>query len=212
MAPSSKNTAVQSRPREKRSRSRAMSPTAPTSTPYLHTLQASLLVPANLSIDALLDKHGSNSTSPPSAQSLHLLHQSIQSQFLPNVRSRSDVCDRSMRELSRKRKLRADQEHDRERHDEERKRARVSKKNDSHRPPAVGAHGLARQDGQDVHKGLSHRPLLGCFADSLDIRHPAASFSLRPKCCLACPRTKLILARSFRRRTPTRSGACCRAL
>ncbi|THV83177.1 hypothetical protein D6D29_04098 [Aureobasidium pullulans] len=169
MAPSSKNTASSARPREKRSRSRATSPTSATatatataiappssgSTPYLHTAHSSLMVPSNLSIDALMDKHATNSTNPPSASSLHALHDSIHSHVLPNVRSRSDACDRSMRELSRKRKVRADQELDRERQEEEaeqRKRVRLSKKNDSHRPPAVGAHGLARQDGQDLHK------------------------------------------------------------
>ncbi|KAI5209412.1 hypothetical protein E4T39_00839 [Aureobasidium subglaciale] len=159
MAPSSKNTTSQGRPREKRSRSRATSPTstatntasvgASTTTPYLHT-SLQVLSP-NLSIDTLMDKHATNSLNPPSASSLHALHDSINSHVLLNVRSRSDACDRSMRELSRKRKIRADQEVDRERQEEEaeqRKRARVSKKNDSHRPPAVGAHGLARQDGQ----------------------------------------------------------------
>ncbi|KAI4715748.1 hypothetical protein E4T48_08073 [Aureobasidium sp. EXF-10727] len=154
MAPSSKNTPSQARPREKRSRSRAASPTAaatpaPTTTPYLHTSLA--VLSPNLSIDALMDKHATNSSSPPVASSLHALHDSIHSHVLPNVRSLSDACDRSMRELSRKRKFRADQELDRERrHDDadQRKKARVAKKNDAHRPPAVGAHGLARQDGQ----------------------------------------------------------------
>jgi transcriptional adapter 3 len=162
MAPSSKNTPLQGRPREKRSRSRVASPPATTTTssgftPYLHTAQSSLLVPPNLSIDALMDKHTPNSASPPSASSLHALHDSIHSLVLSNVRSRSDVCDRSMRELSRKKKLRADQQLDRERQQQEaeqRKRARVSKKNDAPRPPAVGAHGLARQDGGQPHEGM----------------------------------------------------------
>ena len=158
MAPSSKNTPSQARPREKRSRSRAASPAsasatatpAPTTTPYLHT--SLLLLSPHLTIDALMDKHATNSTSPPSAASLHALHDSIHHTVLPNVRSRSDACDRSMRDLSRKRKFRADQELDRERREDDAaaqlKKSRIDKKSDPHRPPAVGARGLARQDGQ----------------------------------------------------------------
>ncbi|KAG9966732.1 hypothetical protein KCU61_g399, partial [Aureobasidium melanogenum] len=159
MAPSSKNTPSSARPRETSASAMpsatpsagasAAANAAPTTTPYLHT--SLLVLSPNLSIDALMEKHATNSTSPPSASSLHALHDSIHLHVLPNVRSLSDACDRSMRELSRKRKFRADQELDRERREDEadqRKRARHAKKNDSHRPPAVGAHGLARQDGQ----------------------------------------------------------------
>jgi transcriptional adapter 3 len=166
MAPSSKNTPSQARPREKRSRSRPASPTAatpaaaaadavaaaapaPTTTPYLHT--SLLLLSPHLTIDALMDKHATNSTTPPLASSLHALHDSIHNHVLPNVRSRSDACDRSMRELSRKRKFRADQELDRERREHDAaqlKKARLDNKTDPSRPPAVGARGLARQDGQ----------------------------------------------------------------
>jgi len=82
-----------------------------------------------------------------------------------------------MRELSRKRKDRIDDDRareEREREEERKKRERQkaaaamaasAKKKEAEkqampdkdsnpvRPPAVGAHGLARQDGVDVHKG-----------------------------------------------------------
>jgi hypothetical protein len=53
-----------------------------------------------------------------------------------------------MRELSRKRKFRADQELDRERREHDAaqlKKARLDNKTDPSRPPAVGARGLARR-------------------------------------------------------------------
>ena len=80
-----------------------------------------------------------------------------------------------MRELSRKRKDRIEEDRAREERerDEERKKKdkerqkaaqALAKKKDekdnttmdqASRPPAVGAHGLARQDGASTHKGLA---------------------------------------------------------
>lgn len=90
---------------------------------------------------------------------------------------RSDVCDKGMRELSKKRKERVEEdrarEEEREREDE-RKRREVKKAaaaakrewerdevDDNSRPPTVGAHGLARQDGVDAHahKGMDSQSL-----------------------------------------------------
>lgn len=102
----------------------------------------------------------------PSSVRLNLMQDEIKNDVLSPVRSRGEVLDRVMRELSKKRKERAEQERDRERvhrETEERrhKLKKHSKKQDpaaEERPLAVGAHEVARQDGVDAHKGKSCRP------------------------------------------------------
>ncbi|TKX19376.1 hypothetical protein C1H76_8562 [Elsinoe australis] len=95
-----------------------------------------------------------------------------------------------MRQLARKRKERVEFEREREereRMDEDRKRRDakkvVGKKRDREemedegRPPAVGAHGLARQDGVDVHMGdgPSSPPTKVDKADKTEAGSPSAS-------------------------------------
>lgn len=70
------------------------------------------------------------------------------------AKERSDRCDKGMRELSRKRKelfeLAHQQELEEARAEEERKeemRKAQKKENAEARPLAVGAHGVAKQDG-----------------------------------------------------------------
>ena len=174
----SKNPKPQSREHQSRSRnttplsssteiSTNLPPPVPTGeSAYLNTPLSSLLVPQNISIEALIDRNSSNGSTPPSASSLNSLHEGIVSQILGHVTARGQVCDRSMRELAKKRKerLEAERERDeRERIEEERKKREVKKligkkreredAEDETRPPTVGAHGLARQDGVDVHQG-----------------------------------------------------------
>jgi len=165
--------------RDRRSRSRNTTPlsssTEASSQPapltgesaYLRTPLSSLLVPPNVSIEGLIEKHSSNVSNPPAASSLNSLHDGIVSQVLGHVGARGQACDRAMRELARKRKDRVEAEREkeeRERMDEER-RKRDTKKiigkkrdreeaEDETRPPAVGARGVARQDGIDVHQGI----------------------------------------------------------
>lgn len=167
----------QQQSRDPRSRSRNTTPLSPGpeptptpsildgESPYLHTSLAALLVPPNASIEALLEKHSSNGNNPPSSASLGALHDGIQSVVLAHVASRGAVCDRAMRELVQKRKERERMEAERhrdehERLDEERRRKKINGKKrdrdemeDETRPPTTGAHGLARQDGVDVHMG-----------------------------------------------------------
>lgn len=165
-----------SQPRERRSRSRNTTPLSsatesssilpqpPGESEYLRTPLTSLLVPPSISIEALIERHGSNGANPPSAANLNSLHAGIVGDVLNHVAVRGQACDRSMRELARKRKERIEAEREREeqeRVEEERKRRELKKMTgkrkereeaeDEARPPAVGAHGLARQDGIDVH-------------------------------------------------------------
>lgn len=93
------------------------------------------------------------------------MRETIQNKFLHHIRTRGDASDRVLRVLSKKRKERLDHDQERERERaadkeaEERKHKlkKISKKRepDEERPLAVGAHGMARQDGTDVHKDNS---------------------------------------------------------
>lgn len=169
----SRNSKQQSRDRRSRSRNTTPLSSGPESSPappqltgespYLRTNLSSLLVPHNSSIENLIDRYSSGGNQPPSASSLNAIHDGVQNQVLVHVTNRGTACDRAMRELARKRKERIEAERhrdERERLDEERRKREKkmnSKKRDREemedetRPPAVGAHGLARQDGVDVH-------------------------------------------------------------
>jgi transcriptional adapter 3 len=129
------------------------------STSYLRTPMAHLSTPLDMTVEEILDRGGSVSNIP-SVRSLSDMRETIQNKFLSHIRIRGEVSDRVLRELSKRRKERVEQEREkRERADreaEERKhKLKKVKKRDSEeeRPLAVGAHGVARQDGVDVHKG-----------------------------------------------------------
>ncbi|KAF2148475.1 hypothetical protein K461DRAFT_282937 [Myriangium duriaei CBS 260.36] len=169
----SRNSKQQNRDRRSRSRNTTplssgpeTSPAPPPLTgesPYLRTSLSALLVPHNASIEALIDRYSSGGNNPPSSTSLNALHDGIHSQVLAHVANRGTACDRAMRVLSQKRKERIEAERQRDEHErmEEERRKRDKKMNgkkrdreemeDETRPPTVGAHGLARQDGVDVH-------------------------------------------------------------
>ncbi|KAK3049618.1 Transcriptional regulator [Extremus antarcticus] len=86
-------------------------PSLPKETAYIHTATASL-VSTDPSIEALIDKFaGAN---PPPAKDLHILHDRIRDGVLKVANKRSEVCDRSMRQLVQKRKERVQQEQERE--------------------------------------------------------------------------------------------------
>ena len=126
---------------------------------YLRTPMAHLSTPLDMTVEEILDRGGSVSNIP-SVRSLSDMRETIQNKFLSHIRIRGEVSDRVLRELSKRRKERVEQEREkRERADreaEERKhKLKKVKKRDSEeeRPLAVGAHGVARQDGVDVHKG-----------------------------------------------------------
>lgn len=130
-----------------------------------------MLVPPNVSIEALIEQHSANTSTPPSAIKLNALHDGILEQVLTNLEKRGDICNRGVRELAVKRKERHEAQRAREeeeRIDEERRKRELKKvigkkrereeTEDETRPPTVGARGMARQDGVDVHKGGSSVP------------------------------------------------------
>lgn len=99
----------------------------------------------------------------PTGQTLNNLRESVQKRCLDHVKLRGDESDILLRELQNLRKThmvtrreRADRPDKSPKKDPDSKikLKKVKKREpDEHRPPAVGAHGMARQDGVDVHKG-----------------------------------------------------------
>lgn len=113
--------------------------------------------PKDLSINSLFDEPSTNNL--PSAGSLDSLRENILDSILAHVNVRGQTCDRAMRELAkfRKQRLGAEREaEERKRMDDERRKRQsdlassAKRERDAgldHRPPAVGAHGVAKQDG-----------------------------------------------------------------
>lgn len=121
----------------------------------------------DVSVEEILDRGGSLSQIPTGAV-LHTMRESIQKRILDHVKQRTDDSDKLLRELQRMRSQnqRSTLERERERERatdkeaEERKHKlkKIKKREpDEDRPLAVGAHGVARQDGVDLHKGEWYR-------------------------------------------------------
>ncbi|ORY15764.1 histone acetyltransferases subunit 3-domain-containing protein [Clohesyomyces aquaticus] len=137
---------------------------ASSSTAYFRTNMAALSKDCDVSLEELLDRGGSVSQIP-SVASLNGMRETIQRKVLEHVRIRGEVSDRVLRELQKSRSQRTahDRERERERaadkeaEDRKHKLKKISRKRepDELRPLAVGAHGVARQDGIDVHKDNS---------------------------------------------------------
>ncbi|KAL9586375.1 MAG: hypothetical protein Q9212_000947 [Teloschistes hypoglaucus] len=141
-------------------------------TAYLQTDMGKLMVPANITYEQLLNQHGGGQ-GIPDPTSLNQMVDNLKT-LGQLAEGRSVACDKGMRELSRRRKERVEEDHrleqenrDREEKaslkraaDEEEARGRKSLKTKKvkkersiareERPLAVGAHGLARQDGLDL--------------------------------------------------------------
>lgn len=116
----------------------------------------------DVTIEDILDRSGGNSQSTqpvPSGALLISMREAIESKVLGNVQKRCDVSNSALRELQGLKKNRPSHEREKDRTDkdaEERKHKlkKIKKPTaEDERPLAVGAHGVARQDGVDVHKG-----------------------------------------------------------
>ena len=171
MAPVGGKAKGKSQAREgRRSRSRNSTPistngtgisasTENATTPYLHTPKAHLMLPSNITLEDIMG-NGNGTSAIPTATALNDMADRVKKEYLPHLKHINQACDRGMRQLAEKRKEHAHMERERaEREDEERKQKpkRIPKKTDKseERPLAIGAHGVARQDGVDLHKGLS---------------------------------------------------------
>jgi transcriptional adapter 3 len=136
--------------------------------PYLQT---SLIQPASratkLSNSAVNDVFDTNLPSTPSgipsATSLNSIFDTIKSNILNIVHARDEACDQMMRELASRKKERIERDRIRElemaKREAEERRQHIKKQQstpkEKERPLAVGAHGVARQDGVDRHGEFS---------------------------------------------------------
>jgi len=130
-----------------------------TGSAYITTKLASFNVSSIPSLEEILDR-GSSSSTIPTAGALNTMKESILKEFVAPRKAGGETSERLLREIVRKRKDREHQERERERADREAEERRQKMKSSSkkrerseERPPAVGAHGVARQDGVDLHKG-----------------------------------------------------------
>lgn len=137
----------------------------PILSPYLQTSLSQHATLSNTPVDDIFDG-SSGSSNPPSAATLRAITESVKTQLLNTIKPRSEICDRLMRELSGKRKERTERTRQREIEMAEKEAANARRKDPivaitpkkrSHdgeaRPLAVGAHGIARQDGGDTQTG-----------------------------------------------------------
>lgn len=125
--------------------------------------------PSSVFIEDIFNNGGHNA-GIPSPEALHSMLEEVKNRFLPAQTTRSEANEKFMRHLMQRRKARLEHQHAEERADreaEERKhKLKKAKKRepDEDRPLAVGAHGVARQDGTDG-KGrrnalyIAHTPL-----------------------------------------------------
>lgn len=88
-------------------------PSPPKDTAYIHTATSSL-ISSDPAIEMLISRISTHPTNPPPAKGLHTLHDRIKDGALKVMTRRSEVCDRSMRQLVQKRKERLQLEQERE--------------------------------------------------------------------------------------------------
>lgn len=130
------------------------------SSSYFNKPLSSYLKRCEVTVEEILDSGGS-STSIPSGTKLIAMREKIESIVLKNVETRCTHSESVLRELQSMRKNRAPREREKDKDAEDRERERkhklkkVVKKHDEDgkHPPTIGAHGVTRQDGVDVHKG-----------------------------------------------------------
>jgi transcriptional adapter 3 len=154
--------------------------------PYLQT---SLSHPPNLSTRlsdspvADIFDHSSSVTNIPSAAALNTIAENIRTQVLSVARLRDDACDRMMRELALRKKERIERERledlEQAKRDADERRLQLKKaitpkkgEREEERPLAVGAHGVARQDGRDGSGSHQGKPVI-LFMDSIVVRSPS---------------------------------------
>ena len=142
----------------------------PSFTAFLDIALSSLMVPTNISYDSVLDRHGGGGGIPDPT---HLETISGDLKTLAQLaEARSNANNKGMRDLSERRKHFIEEERElereqanldaeearrnvkREEEDERERTGRAKKKERSRvreeRPLAIGAHGVARQDGLDL--------------------------------------------------------------
>tara|TARA_R110002003_G_scaffold54_5_gene4712 strand:- start:33427 stop:33999 length:573 start_codon:yes stop_codon:yes gene_type:complete len=130
------------------------------SSSYFNKPLGSYLKRCEVTVEEILDT-GSATSSIPSGTKLLAMREKIEATVLKNVETRCTHSEGALRELQSMRKNRAPREREKEKDPEDRERKHKLKKvikkhdEDGKHPPTTGAHGVTRQDGVDVHKGMS---------------------------------------------------------
>ncbi len=114
------------------------------------------VVSPTMSYDQVFERY-CRGTSPPASVTLKKIAENLRG-FSAVAKTRSDNCDRGMREFSKRRKdllesIRDQELAERAAEEERQERIRkstIKKDRDENRPLAVGAHSLARQDGVET--------------------------------------------------------------
>jgi transcriptional adapter 3 len=159
---------------------------------YFRANLGALSKKCDVTIEDILDRPGGSSQSAqpvPSSTLLISMREAIESKVLGNVQKRCDVSNSALRELQglkknrpseREKERAADKDADERERKHKLKRIKKAAAEDE-RPLAVGAHGVARQDGVDLHKGkppvrftvfFAVHTLLAILLSHLNIEHP----------------------------------------
>ncbi|KAI9805889.1 MAG: hypothetical protein M1825_000503 [Sarcosagium campestre] len=164
----------------RRSRSRNTTPgsvTAPTgaaattpgTTAFLDLPLSQLLVPSNITYDEILDRHGA-ATAIPDTKHLESLAADLRA-LAQQAEMRGQVCDKGMRDLSKKRKERVEEDREKEREDREaderhEKLKREAAQVEDDEGPGAGAgagaagrRGVKPRKGKDGSRVREERPL-----------------------------------------------------
>ncbi|KAF1356017.1 hypothetical protein EJ07DRAFT_130064 [Lizonia empirigonia] len=118
-----------------------------------------------VTVEEILDGGGSSSSSSsssssgtiPSGSALLRMRDHVEKTVLKTIETRCTQAEAALRTLHALRKTRPRDRNDDKDDDRRHKLKKVAKKHDDHgkHPPAVGAHGLARQDGAELKPGPS---------------------------------------------------------
>lgn len=150
--------------RDRRSGSRNTTPLSTTSAvelphnPYIQTPINQASAVSDTQTEDIINTSGAQAT-PPGAKDLKAIADSVAKMLLDPIRQRGDRSNELIRELRVKEKEREQRERIREQEAREAEERRIKTKKvtpkkrereEEHRPPAIGAHGLARQDGEMV--------------------------------------------------------------
>jgi transcriptional adapter 3 len=134
-------------------------PSSSSSASYFNKPLGSYLKKCDVTVEEILESGGSAS-SIPSGTKLLAMRDKIESIVLKSIETRCTHSESVLRELQHLRKTRAPRECEKDKDPEDRDRKhklkKVAKKHDEDgkHPPTTGAHGVTRQDGVDVHKGM----------------------------------------------------------
>ena len=129
---------------------------------------SSYLKKCPVTVEEILDS-GANGSQIPSGKQLLTMRDNIEKTVLKNVESRCVQSEGALRELMSLKKNRAPRDREKDRTGDDRDRKHKLKKvntkhdEDGKHPPAVGAHGVARQDGGDAKGRSAAYALLLCL-------------------------------------------------